>query len=54
MRRISICLLENTGLAVLRQAGNEKDKKCHVSQIRTEKTQTVKRIEKERGFHDPN
>jgi len=37
MRRISICLLENTGLTGIREAGNKKEEKCHDSQIRPEK-----------------
>lgn len=37
MRRISICLMENTGLTGVRQAGNKKEEKRHDRQIRTKK-----------------
>lgn len=47
MRKISICLLENTGLMGIRQAGEKKEEKCHDSQIGTEKIcNTQKNINK--------
>lgn len=50
MRRISICLLENTGLAGVRQAGNREEDKDHDRQIRTEKITIAKRLQMENGI----
>lgn len=44
MRRISICLLENTGLTGVRQAGNREEEKYHDRQIRTEKNHNSQKI----------